>query len=396
MKHYTPSKASKSRRDFLRNSLKAGAAFALLGGPLDVIGNELVSPSPLPLKSADKPLNILILGGTSFLGPQQIAYALGRGHSLSIFTRGKTKPTVNKGVFEKVEHLVGDRKDNLEALKGRTWDAVIDNSGYKAAWTRDTANLLKDNVDLYLYTSSTGVYYPYLGDDINEGTKPLLEVPADATEDEKLEYDYGVMKANSELEAKKAFGEDRTIVVRPTYMMGPGDRTDRFTYWPIRLSMGGEILVPGKADDPVQYIDVRDVSYWMIRLIEEKKAGTYNAVGPASSTGMHAFVYGAHAAFSSPASFVMVDDHAFLETHGVPYSVPWIMPTNNNYGTARTNNQHAIKNGLTFTPLAQSVRDTYDWWQSDAISEERRKRLVSGERSLMAREAAIIAAWRRR
>lgn len=364
-----------------------------MGAPLlGVAENLLVRPPVAP----PHPLKILILGGTSFLGPHQIAYALSRGHSVSTFTRGKTQSTIYQKLFREVEQLIGDRENDLEALKGRQWDAVIDNSGRKASWTRDTAQLLKDKVGLYLYTSSTGVYYPYLGDDIKEDTKLVLTVPGGLNEEQQIEYDYGVMKANSELEARKAFGAERTIAVRPTYMMGPADRTDRFTYWPVRLRRGGEVLVPGKALDPVQYIDVRDVANWMIRLIENRTVGTFNAVGPASATGMQAFVYGAHAAFSSAATFVSIPDYDFLLKHKVPYAIPWIMPTGENYGSARTNPQLGIQNGLTYTPLANSVQDIYEWWDSEAVSDERRTRMISGAESLMAREAEILQAWKGR
>jgi len=376
----------KSRRQFLDVTIKATALLPLFGS--------------LPMamaKSPVKKLNILILGGTSFLGPHQIAYAMSRGHSISTFTRGKTKPTIHQELFENVEQLIGDRSDNLEALRGRKWDAVIDNSGHREQWTRDSAQLLKDNVGLYLYTSSTGVYYPYLGSNIKEDTELVLKVPDSfEDEDEKLEYGYGVMKSNSEIAARESFGSDRTIIVRPTYMIGPADRLDRFIHWPVRLSRGGEILVPGKSDDPVQYIDVRDVASWMIHLIEKGGVGTFNAVGPASATGMHAFIYGAHAAFSSPVSFVMVDDYDFLKKHKVPYIVPWIMPTGKNSGSALINNQHGIANGLAYTPLAQTVKETHDWWYSDALTEERRQRFESKPDSILMREPSIINDWQSR
>jgi 2'-hydroxyisoflavone reductase len=390
------SKKSKSRRKFLNTSIKAGAAMSLLGLPVLSKGNVLPSEELGTGKKKTDSLNILILGGTSFLGPHQVAYALEQGHSVSIFTRGKTKPTIHKELFKEVEHLVGDRSNNLEALKGRKWDAVIDNSGRQVEWTKDTAELLRDNVELYLYTSSTGVYYPYLGTDIKEDTKPVLKVPEGVNDIQQMEYGYGVMKSNSEMEAKRIFGKDRTIVVRPTYMMGPADQTDRFTYWPVRLSRGGNIMVPGKAEDPVQYIDVRDVAEWMIRLIENKTTGTFNAVGPASPTGMHAFVYGVHAAFNSKVSWEMIPDYKFLEKHNILDAVPWIMPVGNNFGSARANNQHAIENGLTLTPLSKSVSDIYEWWNSDAVTEERRLKMVSGENGLMSIEKAIIKEWKAR
>ncbi len=341
-------------------------------------------------------MKILILGGTGFLGPLQIAYALNRGHAISTFNRGKTIPTTQKDVFNQVEQLSGDRENDLEALRGRKWDLVIDNSGNREKWVKDTVDLLKDNAGLYLYTSSTGVYYPYLGKDIGENTKPLLTVPEAVAPNQKGVYDYGVMKAKNELAVINGFGKDRSIIVRPTYMIGPGDNTDRFIYWPERLSRGGEVLVPGKADDPVQYIDARDVAGLMINLAENKKAGIYNAVGPASPTGMHAFIYGAYAAFSSPISFVMIDDHEFLEKHGILYQVPWLMPVGNNAGSALINNSWAISNGLKFTPLAESVRDIYDWWHSEAVTEERRNKLVAGNASLMKKEKDLIAEWKKR
>ena len=372
-----------NRRQFLGAGLQASTGLALMGQPL--FREEPVR----------HPLKILILGGTSFLGPHQIAYALNRGHQISIFTRGRTQPTIYKKLFKEVEQLVGDRQDNLSALENRSWDAVIDNSGHRVNWTRDSAQLLKDNVDLYLYTSSTGVYYPYLDSGITESATLVREVPENIDEVQAMEYGYGVMKANSEREAVRAFGAERTILVRPTYMMGPADRTDRFTYWPVRLAKGDEVLVPGKPDDPVQYVDVRDVAGWMIRLIEHRSAGIYNAVGPASATGMHAFIYGAHAAFSSAAEFVSIPHYDFLTEQKIPYAIPWIMPTGDNFGSARVNNLHGIENGLTFTPLAQSVRDIYEWWYSDAVTEERRDKMANGPESLMAREQEIIAAWRK-
>lgn len=254
-----------------------------------------------------------------------------------------------------------------------------------------------DHVDLYLYTSSTGVYYPYLGSDITEDTALVREVPQmDLSEEDQMEYDYGVMKTNSEHEARQAFGDERTVVVRPTYMMGPADRTDRFPYWPVRMSRGGEVLVPGKGHDPVQYIDVRDVAEWIIRLIENRQAGTYNAVGPAAPTGMHPFVYGVAACFSAPSAFVKISDYAFLKAQGIGYAIPWIMPEGNNAGSARVSNAHGIASGLTFRPLVESVQDIYTWWHSDAITEERRTNMVTGPDALMAREADIIAAWKAR
>lgn len=389
-------KKRESRREFIKNGVKVGVALpltltSLIGCKSDA--EELGSSSGLDPIS--KPLKILILGGTSFLGPHQISYAMERGHSISIFTRGKTKPTIHRDLFENVEYLIGDRKDDLSALKNRKWDAVIDNSGHDAEWTRKSAELLKENCDLYLYTSSTGVYYPYLDDNYKEDSAVLLKEPeVIKDEEEKIEYWYGVMKANSEIEAVSQFGKDRTIIVRPTYMIGPADKSNRFIHWPIRLQRGGEVLVPGKINDMVQYIDVRDVANWMIRLIEDKKTGTFNAVGPKEKQNMYSFVSEAKNAFQAKVSFVKIDDYEFLKERGISDIVPWIMPVKKNKGSAKVNNEKGIANGLTYTPLVKTVRDTYDWWNSDAISQEQRDEVELDTDSVLVREKSILSEWK--
>jgi len=375
-----------SRRKFIELGVKSSLAIPILGPSLLACDTK-PKEQQVEQKTSNKKLNILILGGTSFLGPHQIAYALGRGHSISIFTRGKTKPTIHQQLFDQVEHLVGDRANDLSALENRKWDAVIDNSGHNVEWTKKSAALLEPNVDQYLFTSSTGVYYPYLKNNSNEQAKVLLVEPGGIADDDerKMEYWYGVMKSNSEITARNAFGVDRTIVVRPTYMMGPADKTDRFIYWPVRLRRGGKVMVPGKSQDPVQYIDVRDVAEWMIRLIEEKKAGTYNAVGPKQSQHMYAFIEEASTAFDVESTFVSIDDYDFLKLHNVPYLIPWIMPEGNNLGTATIE--------LTFRPLTTSMKDIYDWWYSDSLTQERREEFELKPDSTLMREAAIIEAW---
>ncbi len=383
---------STSRRHFLKFSAMAGAVASLPGRPVPLFGS--LPDHPTEADPTPHPLNILILGGTSFLGPHQIRYAMERGHAITIFTRGQTQPTIFKKLFGDVEHLVGDRNDDLSALRGRTWDAVIDNSGRRVEWTRDSAELLKDNVETYVYTSSTGVYLPYLGTDIREDTELVLQDPPEIPEDRRPTY--GVMKSLSEIEARKAFGEDRTIVVRPTYIVGPADPTNRFPYWPARIERGGEVLVPGKPDDRVQFVDVRDLTDWMIRLIENRTAGTFNVAGPASPMGMQALVHGVHAATSAAVSWVNIPDYDFLKEHGVRFVIPWIMPVDEYVGSARINIERSVANGLTFRPLGDTVRDVLEWWHSDAVTDERRADILDGERSLARREVELIAAWRAR
>ncbi len=383
-----------TRRKFIKKGL-------IVGLGLPILGNSLVScvlnseQNKSEEESTQNKLRILILGGTSFLGPHLIAYAISRGHSITTFTRGKTKPTIYADLYNKVEQLIGDRKNDLTALENGKWDIVIDNSGYNSEWTKKSASLLKDKASVYLYTSSVSVYYPFLKYDIDEDAKLQLEEPKGIEdEDLKMEYWYSVMKANSEIEAIKAFGQNRSIIIRPTYMIGPADKSDRFIYWPVRLSRGGEIMVPGK-NDAVQYIDVRDVAEWMVRLSEEKLIGTYNAVGPQSSQTMNDFIDHAKDAFDVESTFVNIDDYEFLKENRVPYLVPWIMPVGNEYGGARINNQKAIENGLTFRNLKDTVKDTYQWWISDSLTDERRNKFELKPDSILLREKSIIENWKK-
>ena len=376
--------SSKSRRDFIKKSIAAGIA-------IPILGSSLLACEP----EATKKMKILILGGTSFLGPHQIKYALERGHSVSIFTRGKTKSSVHQELFDKVEHLVGDRNDNLKALETGEWDLVIDNSGQRVKWTTDTAELLKDRAKMYMYTSSTGVYYPYLGDNITEETKTLTKEPETLdNENEKLEYWYGVMKTNSENAVVKAFGEDRTIIARPTYMFGPGDKTNRFIHWPVRLAKGGEVMVPGKKEDLVQYADVRDVAKFMIRLAENKITGKFNIAGPTNQQTMLDFVNEAKNAFNVDSKIVSVDDYDFLEKNGVYYLVPWIPPTGKNYGSSRAANKKAIAAGLTFRDLKTSVKEMHDWWYSDAMTQEQRDKYEKDPKIVLNTEEEILKKWK--
>ncbi|MGB3173081.1 MAG: NAD-dependent epimerase/dehydratase family protein [Saprospiraceae bacterium] len=383
-----------TRRKIIETGIKSSLLFPLLGQTIISCAskkgkNEITDTGP------KTKLKILILGGTSFLGPHQISYALSRGHAVSTFTRGKTVSTVYKELFNDVEQLIGDRENDLTALEKGYWDVVIDNSGRKVDWTKRSAELLKDRSELYLYTSSTGVYYPYLGKDIDEKTALVLKEPANIIdEEEQGEYSYGVMKANSELEAIKAFGPERAIIVRPTYMIGPADELDRFIHWPIRLAKGGEVMVPGKIDDPVQYIDVRDVAEWMIRLAENKTTGIFNAVGPKITQTMPEFVELAQQAFDVEHTLIRIDDYDFLKFHKVSYLIPWIPAEGNNYGSARINNQEAINAGLTCRAIKDSVKDIYEWWYSDALTDQRRAMYEQNPESVLMREKAIIQAWR--
>jgi len=307
-------------------------------------------------------VKLLVLGGTGFIGPHLVRLAVARGHHVTIFSRGRRNPDLPA----EVERLVGDRNGQLGALEGRRWDAVVDDSATNPGYVRQSATLLKDAVGRYLFTSSTGAYYPYLTRGLDESTAPHLEVadPNDGSET------YGVSKALCEKTVTETFA-DRGVVVRPTYIVGPGDTTDRFPYWPVRFAKGGEILAPGRRDDPVQLIDVRDLAAFMLRLVETRQSGIFNVAGPRSPMTSRTFYKAARRTLNRDAALTFIEDYAFLKSHGIEYSIPWAMLEGNNDGMMSIRNDRAIAAGLTFRPLEETLRDTLAWWPS--VPEERRQ-----------------------
>ncbi len=387
-------KMQDSRRKFVKNSLKVSALL-----PLTTLGLQSLAqsfPNATLTSNNSKPLDILILGGTSFIGPHQIAYALKRGHKITTFTRGKTTPSIYKKEFEKVEQLIGDREDNLKALEGRKWDVVIDNSGRKVEWTKATAELLKDSVKMYVYVSSVSVFYPYYKANLTEDMPIVLKVPENLEdEDEKYTYDYGVMKANSEITAQSIFGDDKTLVIRPTFMTGPADRTNRFLYWPTQLPKGKTVIVPGKKEDPVQFIDVRDVAEWMIRLVENKTSGIFNAVGPAKTMTIQEFATTSKRTFESQSNLVYIDDYDFLKQHRLRYLMPWVLDSEKYHGISRVSARKSIKNGLTYRAFSATMKDTHDWWFSNAVDTKRRNAYQTDSNALHNRQKELLSKWKK-
>jgi 2'-hydroxyisoflavone reductase len=334
-------------------------------------------------RRARESLRILVLGGTGFIGPYQVRNAISRGHHVSIFTRGKHDAELP----DSVERLIGDRNGKLEALEGREWDAVIDNSATNPDWVRQSAQLLAKSAKQYVYTSSTGVYYPQRSPNIDETTPVLYESP----DPEDRSYAYGVGKAGSEREAQRAFG-DKATILRPHYIVGPSDPTDRFPYWPVRLDAGGEVLAPGRRDGPIQFIDVRDLTEWTIRLIEEQRGGVFNASGPKETLTMQHFLDDSRKAIDSDARLTWVDDYDFLQEHRVTGVIPWVIPRGDYVGMSTIKHDRAIEAGLTYRPYTQTVKDTLAWWPT--VPAERRanpKFALTRER-----EREILAAWKAR
>jgi 2'-hydroxyisoflavone reductase len=363
-----------TRRDFLKLSAAALAA----GGAV----NPLSAAAVLPRQGAPK--RILLLGGTGFIGPWQVRYAVERGHRVSIFTRGRREADLPSSV----EHLTGDRAGDLDALRGRSWDVVIDNSATNPQWVRDSASLLRGSVGQYIYVSSTGVYLPYLRHGIDETAEVrLVDDPATGRADS-----FGVLKSLSERAAMEAFG-DAALIVRPHYIVGPGDTTDRFPYWPVRIARGGEVLVPGDGSDRVQLIDVRDLSEWMIHMAERGGGGIYNLTGPASPLSMAEMVHGIRAAVTTgPISWTWASDLDFLAAHNLGAMVPWVMPRGDTLGMSTLSGAKAIAAGLTFRPLADTARDTLAWWSTVPEARRASPRFVLTPE----REAEVLRAWHAR
>ncbi len=341
-----------SRRDFLRTTTTAVAGGALLAG----------LPSLARVADAAEPLNLLVLGGTGFIGPHLVRDAAARGHRVTIFTRGRHNAELPASVMR----LQGDRATNdYASLAGKTWDAIIDDSGNSVTWVHESTAALRNTAPMYMFTSSTGVYYPYLARGLDES----VPVRTDQDDPKDGSASYGVMKATCEREVRQMFG-DGAIVVRPTYIVGPGDTSDRFPYWPQRLARGGEVLAPGRRDDPVQIIDVRDLAAFMVRLLEQKKTGIYNAAGPAQPLTAPEFYRAAATALNATVTFTYVDDYEFLAAHKIDEAIPWAMLRGNDYGMMSVKHDRAVAAGLTFRPLATTVRDTLAWWPT--VPEARR------------------------
>ena len=331
--------------------------------------------------SPTSPLRLLILGGTGFIGPHMVRYAMYRGHEVTLFNRGRTNP----GLFPGVETLIGDRDGQLDALGGHSWDAVIDNSGYVPRHVRDSAELLRDVVGRYVFTS-TGSVYNFDQDELTEDAE-LLPIEDPASEDTNRYY--GPLKVLCENAVTDTYGE-RGTVVRLHVVAGPGDPTDRYTYCPARIDRGGDIIAPGSQATPVQYIDVRDLAEFMVHLIERGTGGTYNAAGPAlDETSMAEFLYGVRAITSTPLSFTWVDEQ-FLMDREARFQL-WYPPTEGAIrGLSRVRSHKGVAVGLKFRPLAVTALDTLEWFRS--LPEERRNAFELN----LERDRRILGEWRAR
>ncbi|HKV58277.1 MAG TPA: NAD-dependent epimerase/dehydratase family protein [Ktedonobacteraceae bacterium] len=324
-------------------------------------------------------MRILVIGGTRFLGRRLVEVALERNHDVTLFNRGKT----NADLFLSVPKLRGDRHSDVSALQGKTWDVVIDTCGYVPRVVSASAQAVARSTALYIFISSISVYADFSNPNINESS-PVATMPDETLEDVTNET-YGALKALCEQAAESAM-PGRVLHIRPGYIVGPYDPTDRFTYWPFRIAQSGEVAAPGKSESPVQFIDVRDLTEWLIRMSEQAKAGTYNATGPDYMLTMQRFLETCKGATRSDARLTWLSE-SFIFERNLEADFPIWTPTGER-GGSMVDCAKAIADGLTFRPLEDTIQATIAW--NEARPEGFTERAgISRER-----EVALLEEWR--
>lgn len=387
------------RRSFLKTVSAVGGAAGLgvLPGMAHAAAPEAdASWTPKPVTKAPVSLNILILGGTGFTGPEQVEYAIARGHRVTLFNRNRTRPGLFTGKV--AEELIGDLNNDTSALEGKQFDVVLDNPTTFPAWVRNAGKYLAGNVKHYVFISTTSVYSDQSIIGIDESS-PVQQLPADVDpytlDPQHSSRYYGHLKVRAEEEVKRTY-PDMWTIIRPCLIVGPLDRTDRFTWWPARIDQGGDVLAPDKPDDPCQFIDARDLAEWMVRVAENRVLGLYNAVGPAHPMTIAEMLYGVKAVTTAGAQFTWVP-WEFLQQQNVrPWRdmTVWQPPYDRTAGYQRRKAEKAIAAGLTFRPVAVTAKDTLDWHKTRPAEEQ--QRTLNGEVNGigMKREAEVLAAWR--
>jgi 2'-hydroxyisoflavone reductase len=327
-------------------------------------------------------MRILILGGSIFLGRHVVEAALAKNHEVTLFNRGQNNPQL----YPEVEKLRGDRNTDLRVLRGRTWDVVIDTSGQLPRQVRASVDLLKDAVEHYTFVSSISAYADF-SRPVDE-SMPVAVLKDSADEDSSPE-NYGALKALCEQVASETM-PGRSLVIRPGLIVGPYDPTDRFTYWPYRVALGGEVLAPEPPFAPIQYIDARDLAGWMLQMAELEQTGIYNATGPATRLSMGELLEACRRNSHSDAEFTWVSEQFLSQQEVSAWSdLPlWVPPSDLNFaGFLAADCRKAIDAGLEFRPLTQTVHDTLTWEAERPSGHEWRAGL-SRER-----EQALLSAW---
>ena len=384
---------SSTRREFIIRSAAAAGAVGLGIVPRIALGDDGRSAAD----RVAKPLNILILGGTGFMGPEQVNYALARGHHITLFNRNKTRPDMFKG---QVDQLIGDLNNDTSALAGKSFDVVIDNPTTAPAWVRNVAKYMKGNTKHYIFISTISVYPDNSVPNADE-TAPTTPMPdsLDAYTLDRQNFGryYGALKSRSEKEVQEDYPGIFTII-RPGLIVGPLDPSDRFTYWPVRVARGGEVLAPGEPNDVTQFIDARDLAEWTIRMAEKGPrdgGGIYNATGPRQPMPMGQFLQTCKEVTGSDARFTWVP-WSFLQEQKIR---PWrdmpivVPPDGPTAGFDRRNIDRALAKGLTFRPVTVTIKDTLEW--NKTRPQEAQDKLAAGAIAGISaqREAEVLAAW---
>ncbi len=384
-------KQNPTRREILKMTAAVGGGLALplaATGRLAGSGGTPVATSS-PKSGQKRAGSLLILGGTGFIGPYQVRSALESGLDVTIFNRGN-----RPGMFEGVEELVGDRNGDFDSLRGRSWDVCIDNSTARPDWVTSVGEVLRDSVEYFYYVSSRSAY-------ASHSTIPMTkEVPSATYESAGVNpataditnLPYGLAKAESEREAMRLF-PGRAGIFRPGLIVGPDDPTDRFTYWPVRIHQGGDVLAPGDGQDPVQVIDVRDLGDFMAHCAVERHADIFNLVGPATPRPMSELLYGMRAVTTAETTFTWVPAE-FLGERGVRgYAEMPVWRSRRDMGVegfARFDLSNEVAHGLTFRSLADTTEATLEFHFSRPA--ERQAQVL--RRFPPEREAEVLAQWR--
>ena len=307
-------------------------------------------------------MNVLVVGGTMFLGRYLVRGLRERGHLVTMFNRGKSHPDL----FPEVPRVIGDRRsaEDLDQLRGMEWDAVIDTSAYFPKDVELLLDRIAPTTGHYAFISSISVYRPSGSVGQDEGS-PVVELTGEMSRTEITGENYGALKAAAENLAEELM-PGRVLVVRPGLIVGPDDPTDRFTWWAWRMERGGPgVPAPGDPDEPVQFIDVRDLADWTIRMVEARRVGTFNATGPAEPVSMKAFLESARRTLAPGGTTLRWYSEKELLNAGVaPWrEMPLWIPAADN-GMSRSSIRRALDQGLTTRPVEETLRDTLDWFRT--------------------------------
>lgn len=375
-----------NRRNFL---LQTSVAGSLLTSAARAAHSDSSS------SKSSRSLRVLLLGGTGYIGTHFAYAATARGHQVAVFSRGTKDPNLPATV----QHLIGDRDGNLKSIRDRDWDAVFDLATYGPGWVRSIGQALKGRVRHYTFISSIMAYqYPGATDEQSKlqkytGTDDPYTVSAPGP-------DYGALKVLSEQEALRQF-PGKVVVIRPGTIVGPGERVGALTYWAARMQRGGEILAAGNPLSLVQFIDVRDLAEWAIRLAESHTTGTFTAVGPTKPLGWAEMLGGLRATFAVPTTLTWVPSEWLINRRLHSFNPLLFWPEQAGLpGSTELKNEKACANGLIFRPFHTTVVDTLDWHKGLPIEKQRTAILPFDQRSTtledaMAREAELLLDWHR-